>query len=170
MNTENFVISTVTKRKYKSVNADLNQTVNCNSTNIVYLITCNHCNLQYIGQTGRRLKDRVSEHLKYIRKGRGGCPLLTKHFNYEENCFDGGFSVSILEKLSGPGQTNAGVVDSQKVSGRRDRESEWMKIIRSVYPYGMNHDTGNGIYNENDVTGLIFNKLSIKNNRTKSNG
>ena len=101
--------------------------------------------------------------------GRGGCPFLTKHFNYEENCFDKGFSVSILEKLFGSG-LNAGLVDPLKVSPRKDKESKWMKAIRSVYPYGMNHDTGNGIYNESDITGLIFTKLSTKHNRTKSNG
>ena len=31
--------------------------------NVIYLIQCRLCNLQYIGETKRRLKDRFNEHL-----------------------------------------------------------------------------------------------------------
>ena len=32
----------------------------------IYMIQCNRCNLQYIGETKRRLKDRFSEHRRTI--------------------------------------------------------------------------------------------------------
>ena len=41
--------------------------VNCNSCNIIYLITCAKCNIQYVGETDRRLKDRFAEHQGYVR-------------------------------------------------------------------------------------------------------
>ena len=31
-----------------------------------FLIQCNRCNLQYIGETKRRLKDRINEHRRTI--------------------------------------------------------------------------------------------------------
>ena len=34
----------------------------CDTKNIIYMIQCNRCNLQYIGETKRRLKDRFYEH------------------------------------------------------------------------------------------------------------
>ena len=33
---------------------------------IIYMIQCNHCNLQYIGVTKLRLKDRFNEHRRTI--------------------------------------------------------------------------------------------------------
>ena len=38
----------------------------CDTKNLIYMIQCNRCNLQYIGQTKRRLKDRFNEHRRTI--------------------------------------------------------------------------------------------------------
>ena len=32
----------------------------CETKNLIYMIQCNRCNLQYIGETKRRLKDRFT--------------------------------------------------------------------------------------------------------------
>ena len=36
--------------------------IDCNSTNLIYMIHCLRYNKQYIGETKRRLKDRFNEH------------------------------------------------------------------------------------------------------------
>jgi len=38
----------------------------CYTKNLIYMIQCNRCNLQYIGETKRRLKDRFNEHRRTI--------------------------------------------------------------------------------------------------------
>ena len=38
----------------------------CDTKNLIYMIQCNRCNLQYIGETKRRLKDRINEHRRTI--------------------------------------------------------------------------------------------------------
>ena len=38
----------------------------CETKNLIYMIQCNRCNLQYIGATKRRLKDRFNEHRRII--------------------------------------------------------------------------------------------------------
>ena len=38
----------------------------CDTKNLIYMIHCNRCNLQYIGETKRRLKDRFNEHCRTI--------------------------------------------------------------------------------------------------------
>ena len=38
----------------------------CETKSLIYMIQCNRCNLQYIGETKRRLKDRFNEHLRTI--------------------------------------------------------------------------------------------------------
>ena len=38
----------------------------CDTKNLIYMIQCNRCSLQYIGETKRRLKDRFNEHRRTI--------------------------------------------------------------------------------------------------------
>ena len=42
--------------------------ITCSSSNLVYLIQCNKCNVQYIGETKRHLSDRFGEHSRAIEK------------------------------------------------------------------------------------------------------
>ena len=50
----------------------LNRELDCRTRNIVYMIQCNipQCNKKYIGESERTLKDRISEHIGYIRTGK----------------------------------------------------------------------------------------------------
>ena len=47
---------------------NVTETFACISKSIVYGIICKRCNIIYIGETGRRLADRISEHIRSIRK------------------------------------------------------------------------------------------------------
>ena len=49
-------------------NWGINKKVNCDSTNVVYLIECkiDNCKERYIGETDRRLKDRLADHRRYV--------------------------------------------------------------------------------------------------------
>ena len=40
--------------------------IDCNSKNVIYMIQCNHCSKQYIGEIKRRLKDRFNEHRRPV--------------------------------------------------------------------------------------------------------
>ena len=42
-------------------------TTKVTTSNIIYLITCMKCLMQYVGETKRRLKDRLAEHQGYVR-------------------------------------------------------------------------------------------------------
>ena len=42
--------------------------ITCNTKNVIYMVQCNRCNLQYIGETKRRLKDRFNEHRRAVDK------------------------------------------------------------------------------------------------------
>ena len=47
----------------------------CISKNIVYGIICKRCNMIYIGETGRRLADRITEHIRSIGNNFSGFPV-----------------------------------------------------------------------------------------------
>ena len=42
--------------------------LDCTSVSVVYLITCKNCGIQYIGQTGNSLRQRMYAHLNDISR------------------------------------------------------------------------------------------------------
>ena len=60
-------IVTTTSSNNNRVSISLNYEATCETKSLVYCITCSRCKLQYIGETGRRLKDRIREHIGYTR-------------------------------------------------------------------------------------------------------
>ena len=51
--------------------------IDCNSKNVIYMIQCNHCSKQYIGETKRRLKDRFNEHRRPADNQNTFLPMIT---------------------------------------------------------------------------------------------
>ena len=52
----------------------------CQSENVVYSIICRRCGCLYIGETGRRLRERFSERLRTVLNNSPGFPVA-EHFN-----------------------------------------------------------------------------------------
>ncbi len=52
----------------------------CQSSGLVYAISCRRCSAVYIGETGRALRERFGEHLRSIEKNLPGFPVA-EHFN-----------------------------------------------------------------------------------------
>lgn len=53
--------------------------INCNTRNIVYLITCKACAVQYVGRTTRRLRDGLHDHVYDTEKEHN--TNVARHFN-----------------------------------------------------------------------------------------
>ena len=70
--------------------------VNCGTRNVVYGIICTRCDVvAYVGETGRQLKERMTEHLRSIRL-RHDVPIAA-HFDSLHSHTDLQFQV--LERL-----------------------------------------------------------------------
>ena len=65
----------------------------CISKNIAYGIICKRCNIFYIRETGRRLSDRITEHIRSILKKKFGFPVA-KHFDPPSHCSLNDFSMT----------------------------------------------------------------------------
>ena len=59
LNENHTFISTVTGRQY---HVNIGGDVSCTSTNLVYLLQCRYCKLQYVGQTCQTLRERMGGH------------------------------------------------------------------------------------------------------------
>ena len=74
LDTNEQVTSPITNRTSNFVNYEGNICY-CYTSNVVYMLSCNNCDLQYVGQTGRSLKKRVNQHRAAIRLAKKGhCP------------------------------------------------------------------------------------------------
>jgi hypothetical protein len=143
------VVSTTTKRVYNVIIASGENDINCHSSNVVYLITCNNCAMQYVGETACVLSERIFHHKSAIHdlpKGiTNGCKKLPAHFT-TGLCSGSNYTVRILEKLEGNGRTGPhkkDPIDPTLTRIRRAREKHWMLKLRKVFPFGLN-DRVNG--------------------------
>ena len=133
------VYSTITGRYINCINEDSQSLINCHSVNVIYVITCATCHLQYVGQTCSDIGVRFGTHRANM-KGRTystSCKRLAEHFT-SGRCKGSEYFVQIVEKMSGNGRLASGEIDLVIQKERKRREDEWMLKLRTVYPYGLN--------------------------------
>ena len=119
--------SKITGKRYS-----INFKLNCNSTNVVYLLSCKVCGVQYVGSTTTRFRLRFNNHKSRIRAharlsldDKSRDDLIYQHFN---------------------GQTHNGIKDLDiqlidQVNDERDlldREGQWAYRLKCVKPHGLN--------------------------------
>ena len=111
-------MSTTTKEKFIMTGDYM-----CTTKGVIYLTTCSKCLKQYVGQTGRRLVDRIKEHLNCIclQKEVTGIHYNSKGHNSSH------LQLQIIEKVS-PNTPNY----------RLEREDQWIKRLSTKTPNGLN--------------------------------
>jgi len=105
----------------------LRTNVSCKSNNIVYLITCKKCNKQYVGETGRTLGERITDHLSCIRTFKD--TPIALHFNQTDHSLED-FSIMAIEKIQD-------TKDARTV--RLLKETTWQTILQTAHPHGINN-------------------------------
>lgn len=116
--------SEVTKKHYEFQN-----NMYCKSKNIIYLITCRQCKKQYVGETGRELRERVNDHRSAI-KNKKDTPIAV-HFNLINH--------SILDLQIVPIEIISNTAKS--LACRRIREAHWQLNLKTTFPFGINCDS-----------------------------
>ena len=106
---------------------------------MVYLITCNKCKLQHVGETPQNLNKRFNWHNSCFRNPTACsfCKILNTHFS-KGYCKDSSYAVNIIEKLGGKGRTDRNTMDFEAKPIRKARETYWMQELRTIFPYGLN--------------------------------
>ena len=144
--------SSLTHRKYVIKCDDKNiNTLNCSTSNCIYLITCCRCGLQYVGETVQSLRDRFSGHRAGMKNpfADNRCKILSKHFSVGL-CKNANYIVNIIEKLSGSGRDDNGNPIPGVTVERQKKETKWMLTLQTVYPYGLNDRVGDEYMAEKD--------------------
>ena len=102
----------------------INHPLNCQSTNVVYVITCKKCGTQYVGETKRALKTRLLEHCGDTKHNRDR--PVARHFNKPNHTCD---DIMIMA-IDRPSSTN--------YFHRLALESKWIDKLQTSAPLGMN--------------------------------
>ena len=133
LSTKDHFVSSSTHRVYEAAIPNNITSLDCNCTNVIYLITCRKCRLQYVGETAQLLRERIRHHNSCINHPERDhtCRILSEHFS-KGLCKNATFTVNIIEKLQGSGRDENGVIDSAITSIRRKKETDWMLKLRTV--------------------------------------
>ena len=131
--------STVTHRVYSVCNLQKPNKkepfpiLTCSTCNTIYLLTCQSCFLQYVGQTIVSISKRTSEHKSDFKVKN---TIIAQHFR-SGPCKGAKFSMQVIEKWDGNGREPGGKMCEIEQS-KRIKETEWMLKLRTIYPYGLN--------------------------------
>ena len=141
------ITSNATNLVYK-----LKHDLNCNSSNIIYLIQCGNCGMQYVGQSKRSLRGRFNNHRYDIENERNS--VVSAHFN--RACFIGDCKIIPIFKCP----TFDSEEETTKI--RLEIEQYFIKTLKTYAPYGMNIATTK--YNDLSTIQFIspYSSLAIK--------
>ena len=107
---------------------DINSSVDCSSKNVIYLLGCNKCPQQYIGETERMLRDRFSEHKGYVNNNNTS-KSTGAHFNLPGHSVSD-MRITVIEKIF-----------SQDHQVRKQREKLFIQKFNTRYR-GLNRMNG----------------------------
>ena len=103
----------------------------CNSSNLIYLITCTKCQKQYVGLTTRQLNVRLNHHRTNIINKK---PIyLCVHFNFPDHSLDN-LSVQAIDKPPDNSQN--------KMQELQRLERYWIATLKTRQPLGLNVSAG----------------------------
>ena len=120
--------SNVTNHEYNVIN-HTGEVLTCHSQNIIYLLTCLGCGIQYVGETIWPFHKRNNQHRTE----------MNTHFEFHLDtcCKTYSYSYQIIEKLPGTGYKDDGTIDFAMSKMRKDKEDIWIKKMRTLFPYGL---------------------------------
>ncbi|MCP4119430.1 MAG: GIY-YIG nuclease family protein [Desulfobacteraceae bacterium] len=103
--------STTQSSNNSTITISINCEATCDTKNVVYCITCSHCKIQYIGETGRTLRARISEHIGYIRMNNNNT-TTGQHFQQQNH----NMKVTILHVLKYEGETTRKIKEARCIN------------------------------------------------------
>ena len=156
--------------KTEKIKNDRNCDLNCATDNCVYLLECDNCKVQYVGETSQKLSDRFSGHkykIKHFVSDNNEKNFLAEHFNIG-SCRGKTYSCRILETIPYPAKKN-GKLDPVTTKYRHKREDYWMEKLQTIYPYGLNnrHGKNKDQHDERNSVKDVFIPRKPKKKRTR---
>jgi uncharacterized protein (UPF0297 family) len=132
----------------------LQSNLDCDSENVIYLISCKLCQKQYVGETKCPLRWRATRHLSDIRLEED--THVSEHFNLPDHLVLRDFEIMPIEQP--PLSDTAEETDKQ----RKLRESFWIKELETQWPRGINSDPGLSDQRDKIPFILTYNRKNVE--------
>ena len=102
----------------------------CTSSNVVYLISCKKCHLQYVGSTRTEFKVRFRNHKSAMRTNKKTCEVAI-HYNSSPHVMQD-FTFQCIDKVDP--KTDLDRIEKILIT----KEAYWMAQLFCVFPNGLN--------------------------------
>ena len=108
----------------------IRQKSNCKSSNVIYLLECTLCKMQYVGKTETPFYLRLNNYRNEVKR-RGTSPSA-KHFLLPEHDFEQHAKFTLIERIEKPDNFE------DKTRFIEEREDKWIKMLKTLSPSGIN--------------------------------
>jgi len=112
--------------KKRAATYHIRHQLSCNSTNVIYLITCSKCKKQYVGCTTQQLNTRINHHRSNIYNKRQ--IYISKHFNLPNHTIMD-MQVQPIDQVT---PSSSGYKELHHL------EQFWIKTLHTLIPHGLN--------------------------------
>ena len=120
-----------TKQVFKCKSLPPKHKVTCELSNVIYIINCNQCGLQYIGETKRPFRNRMYEHQNSVQKFQPEKSTpVSRHFTQKNHSVKN-MEFSIFQWMGDPTSPNA-------TSRRRSQQLYYIWAFPTLHPAGIN--------------------------------
>ena len=120
------ISSNIINQTYPIINHS-NENINCDSQNLVYILTCQGCNQQYVGETTIPLHKRINIHRT--------SEIVIKHF--DKTCIAISFTIQVLEiqllPLKIQAEEHIPVVSYKLCGTIRNKILNYKETVSSIY-------------------------------------
>ena len=108
---------------------DITSNLDCNSKNVIYLVQCKVCNIQYVGSASTKFRLRFNNYLSCSKKY-SRCetvPQMTFHSHFYQPGHSGfsDWQFTLIDQ-------------SSDVKSLRKREVFWQEKLNTFMPFGLN--------------------------------
>ena len=115
--------------RHQLLQAQLQVKHNCNDKCLIYLLTCNCCKKQYVGQTVDAFRSGWNNYKSNCRIHQRGVTCMQQHlFDHFCDCNHQGFSSDVSITF----------IDKTNASDPLKREDHWRSILKTTAPFGLN--------------------------------
>ena len=129
-----------------------NQSFSCKSKNVIYLITCGKCNIQYVGKTTTALHKRINGH-RITANNDCSNLFIAQHFTQEGHEFSNAH-IQIIDAIE-EGNNDTKFVLTQK-------EDFWINTLCTAYPLGLNDNIRQfGNVSQGNIGDAYFTKSKV---------
>ncbi len=102
----------------------------CATRNVIYLISCKKCSIQYVGETTQPLRVRFNQHRNAVFNKKKDT-LIVRHFNQRDHAASD-MQIRVLR-----------VINDCELKAAKCRllaaEDLWIRLLVSSYPFGLNN-------------------------------